>query len=280
MAALEHPWDIPAEYTLWKIDIRKSSDVPEPLQPALKERFDAILSSAFSRSGLAEEWSDPVYRRDDGDGYTAAFAPARTWRLIDPLTRYLDQELHNYRIDKSATDPELQVRTAVHIGPFPDSRLSDTINDASRFVDSTTARTGLEAAVENGGHTALIVSDEMFQRVIEKGRSQLTADEHFLRIPATEVPGKNFGKPSWLHVPRVSPETLADFFERHLPHWRSTSPGEPSLLQAPKTPPGGQQNSETVNIQTMANRIASLHTLQINQPSTVTVPMQGANPQC
>ncbi|QKW20015.1 hypothetical protein HUT16_13900 [Kitasatospora sp. NA04385] len=269
MSSPEHTWDIPPEYTILTIDARNFSKVPESLQPPLKEAMTTALRTAFTSSGLADEWAHPSFTRDNGDGFTMAFAPLRSWRLVDPMPRHLDQALENYQVEKAPGAPDLAIRMALHIGPFPPSHLSDAINDVSRFIDSATARTALEGAVANGGHTALVLSDEMFQRVIGAGRSQLTEERHFLRIPATDVPDKDFSKPSWVYAPRVTPEKLASHFDAR----------SPSL---PLVPLGNRRgslaaellhsaaSSGRLNVHTVADRIDSVHAVQINQAGLVT----------
>ncbi|GAA2096081.1 hypothetical protein GCM10009759_24950 [Kitasatospora saccharophila] len=265
----EHAWDISPEYAILTIDARNFSKVPESLQPALKEAMTTALQAAFTNSGLADEWADPSFKRDNGDGFTMAFAPLRSWRLVDPMPRRLDQALEDYQVEKEPGVPDLAIRMALHIGPFPPSHLSDAINDVSRFIDSATAKTALEGAVANGGHTALVLSDEMFRRVIGAGRSPLTEERHFLRIPATDVPGRDFSKPSWVYAPRVPPEKLASRFGSPRPSAPNTSLGNRrNSLAAELLQSAG--SSGRLNVHTVADQITSVHAVQINQAGLVT----------
>ncbi|MFJ5233009.1 hypothetical protein ACIQBJ_24305 [Kitasatospora sp. NPDC088391] len=270
MESTVRTWDIAPEHTILTIDARDFSRAPESLQPALKEAMTTALRAAFTRSGLTDEWEEPLFRRDDGDGFVMAFEPLRSWRLVDPMPRYLDQELENYRVEKGPTDPDLAIRMALHIGPFPASRLADSINDVFRFINSDTAKTALEGAVAHRGHTALLLSDEMFRRVVGAGRSLLTEKGDFLRIPATDVPNKDFSRPCWVYAPRVAPEQLAAHFEASGP------PSPPALRNGHRV--GGlaadlvrnAAASDNLNIHTVADHITSLHAVQINQAGLVT----------
>ncbi|GLW52869.1 hypothetical protein [Kitasatospora phosalacinea] len=270
MESTERGWDIAPEHAILTIDARDFSKVPESLQPPLKEAMTAALRAAFTRSGLADEWEEPPFRRDDGDGFVIAFEPLRSWRLVDPMPRYLDQELENYRVEKGPADPDLSIRMALHIGPFPVSRLADSINDVFRFVNSDTAKTALDGAIAHRGHTVLLLSDEMFRRVVGAGRSPLTEQDDFLRIPATNVPNKDFSRPCWVYAPRVAPQQLAAYFEAPGP------PSPPALRNKRRTDSlaaGLLRNAAAsghLNVHTVADRITSVHAVQINQAGLVT----------
>ncbi|MFI6444593.1 hypothetical protein [Kitasatospora sp. NPDC050543] len=254
-----HPWDLPPERTLFAVDIKDFSKAPEHRQPMLRQALDSALESAFTQSDLAAEWKDSAGFQDTGDGCILVLPPARTWRLVDPLIRLLDEELHGYEQQRQRDDPPLLVRVSVHVGPMPDSNMADAINDVARFVDSDAVRAGIAAASAHGSYTTLALSDEMYRRVVLARRSRLLPERDFLAAPAT-VPGKAFTRTAWIHVPRLSPGVVAQYLERseanpvHDDGERTTAP----------VSPGGVQLSGNVNINTLANNITTLRTRQIN----------------
>ncbi|WP_280718853.1 hypothetical protein [Kitasatospora sp. MAP5-34] len=228
----------------------------------LRQALDSALESAFMQSGLPAEWKSPTYRQDTGDGCILVLPPARTWRLVDPLIRLLDEELHSYEQQRQRDDPPLLVRVSVHVGPMPESNLADAINDVARFVDSDAVRAGIAAASAHGSYTALALSDEMYRRVVLARRSRLLPERDFLAAPAT-VPGKGFTRTAWIHVPRLSPSVVAQYLEK------SEAPAvqeEAKGTTAPVTP-SGIQVSGNVNINTLADNINTLRTRQINHAS-------------
>ncbi|MFJ4670460.1 hypothetical protein [Kitasatospora purpeofusca] len=255
-----HPWDLPPERTVFATDIKDFSRAPEHRQPALRLALDNALESSFALSDLATEWKgrNPTNFQDTGDGCILILPPARTWRLVDPLIRFLDEELHEYDRNRQRDDPPLLVRVSVHVGPMPPSNLADAINDTARFVDSDAVRAGIAAAAAHGSYTALALSDEMYRRVVLARRSRLMQERDFLEVPAS-VPGKAFARSAWIHVPRLSPDLVARYVE----------PIEAAAVQdgsAPSgaTDPGAIHLSGNVNINTMANNINTLRTQQVN----------------
>ncbi|WP_051837039.1 hypothetical protein [Streptomyces sp. NRRL WC-3742] len=256
-----HPWDLPPEHTLIAVDIKDFSKAPEHRQPFLRRALDDALESAFTRSDLLAEWKSPTYRQNTGDGCILVLPPARTWRLVDPLIRLLDEELHGYEQQRQREDPPLLVRVSVHVGPMPESNLADAINDVARFVDSDAVRAGIAAASAHGSYTALVLSDEMYRRVVLARRSRLLPERDFLPAPAT-VAGKGFTRTAWVHVPRLSPSVVAQYLEEpQVPSLQEE--GEERRTTPP--PPSGIQVSGNVNINTLADKIDTLRTRQINR---------------
>ncbi|MFJ9610819.1 hypothetical protein ACIRS1_31210 [Kitasatospora sp. NPDC101176] len=254
-----HPWDLPPEHTLFAVDIKDFSKAPEHRQPRLRQALDSALDSAFSKSDLLEEWKNPTYRQDTGDGCILVLPPARTWRLVDPLIGVLDEELHSYQQQRQFDDPPLLVRVSVHIGPMPESNLADAINDVARFVDSDAVRAGIAAAGAHGSYTALVLSDDMYRRVVLARRSRLLPERDFLAAPAT-VAGKGFTRTAWIHVPRLSPSVVA----QHLKTCDMPPPREETAGAAPVAP-SGIRVSGNVNINTLADKIDTVRTRQINR---------------
>ncbi|GAA4853288.1 hypothetical protein [Kitasatospora terrestris] len=259
-AAPPHLWDIPPEQTLFVVDIKDFSKVQEHRQPRLRLAMDRAVEAAFVRSGLATEW-DITARHDRGDGFIMVLPPARTWRLVDPLIRLLDDELRSHEEHRAKDDPPLRVRVSVHVGPMPTSNLADAVNDAARFVDSDAARVGIAAAAAHGSYAALVLSDDMYRRTVLAGRSKLLPDSDFLPWQAA-VTGKAFRRQAWIHVPRLSPAVIAQFLPQpDVPRTQDPGPQEapPSSIA-----PRGIQVSGNVSINTMADRIENLRTHQIN----------------
>ncbi|MFE0457925.1 hypothetical protein ACFW1A_01530 [Kitasatospora sp. NPDC058965] len=256
-----HRWDLPPERALFAVDIKDFSKAPDHRQPMLRRALDTALESAFTQSGLAAEWKNPAGIQDTGDGCILVLPPARSWRLVDPLIRVLNEELHGYEQERQRVDPPLLVRVSVHIGPMPESNMADAINDVARFVDSDAIRAGIAAADAHGSYTALALSDEMYRRVVLGRRSSLLPERDFLPAPAT-VPGKNFTRTAWIHVPRLSPGVVAQYLEKHEAHTVQDE-GNNRGTAAPAAQ-GGVQVSGNVSINTLANNITTLRTQQIN----------------
>ncbi len=254
-----HPWDLPPEQTLFAVDIKDFSKAPEHRQPMLRQALDSALESAFTQSGLAAEWKDPTYFQDTGDGCILVLSPTRTWRLVDPLIRLLNEELHGYEQQRERDDPPLLVRVSVHVGPMPESNLADAINDVARFVDCDAVRAGIAAASAHGSCTALALSDEIYRRVVLARRSRLLPERDFLAAPAT-VPGKGFTRTAWVHVPRLSPAVVAQYLEKT----ETDSVQDDGEETTAPVGAGGVQLSGNVNINTLANNITTLRTRQIN----------------
>ncbi|RZU16870.1 hypothetical protein [Streptomyces sp. BK239] len=198
--------DIPSEKSLFVVDIKDFSRVPESRVRSLRCDLHDILTRTFTRSDLAEEWGCKEFR-DTGDGAIFALTPHRMPLMVDPALNNLNQELIRYNRNQSKSSHPLYLRVSFDVGPLPFGEPSDASINACRLINSGLAYAGINAAVDNGAYVAAVISQTAFNRIVDAGRLDLLSASDFL--PATaQVTGKSSfnerDEQAYIHVPGVS----------------------------------------------------------------------------
>jgi hypothetical protein len=209
--------DIPQEQALFVLDMKGYSQIRESRMSAVRGDLDDILAHVFAESDLAEESAHEESFKDTGDGAIIILPPRRMWRLVDPLLENLDHALARYDRDRLARTPAIRLRASIHVGPLTsrDYR-GNAINDACRLVNSDLAYAGMAAAVERGAYIAAVVSQIAFRRTVGAARAERLSEDHFLPATATVTDKPSFHEPAYVHVPGVSPVSIADHLDPRL----------------------------------------------------------------
>ncbi|MEV6213048.1 hypothetical protein [Kitasatospora sp. NPDC051914] len=218
--------DVPPEQAVMVVDMKGYSRLPEAQMAPVRSDLDSILETVFAQSGLPVPRTLDSGYKDTGDGVILLLPPRHVARLVDPLLGNLSAALQRYEGIRMAAAPAIRLRVAVHVGPLslPDHR-GAAINEACRLVNSDAAYQAVAAATDNGLFLAAVLSESVYQRSVQAGRtcSELT-ERQFLSVTA-RVDGKpGFEAPCRLFVPGMP----ADSLRGYLP-----DPGSP----APRTPP-------------------------------------------
>jgi len=205
--------DVPPEQAVMVIDMKGYSRLPETQMAPVRSDLDSILETVFAQSGLpAPHTLDSGYK-DAGDGVILILPPRHAARLVDPLLGNLSAALQRYEGIRMAAAPVIRLRAAVHIGPLsvPDHRGS-AINDACRLVNSDAAYQAVAAATENGLFLAAVLSEPVYQRSVQAGRTRAELTErHFLSVTARVADKPGFEAPCRLLVPGLPADSLRGY---------------------------------------------------------------------
>ncbi|KJS63365.1 hypothetical protein VM95_03570 [Streptomyces rubellomurinus] len=205
------------------------SRLPEAQMAPVRSDLDSILETVFVQSGLPAPHTLGAGYKDTGDGVILLLPPRHAARLVDPLLGHLSAALQRYEGVRMAAAPAIRVRAAVHVGPLsvPDHR-GAAINDACRLVNSDAAYQAVAAATANGLFLAAVLSEPVYQRSVQAGRTGMEMTERqFLATVARVAEKPGFEAPCRLLVPGLP----ADFLRGYL-----TAPGSPAPGTA-STPP-------------------------------------------
>jgi hypothetical protein len=160
----------------------------------LHERLYEYLEKAFNSCGIP--W-DECFWEDRGDGALIVVPPELPVKgLIDPLPDKLRHLIrrHNH---VSAAAADMQLRVAAHIGPVEHDRhgfVGTDVNFTFRMLDARPLKTKL---AKSGAELGLIVSDDVYDKVI-------------CRCPSLAAPGafqavrfqtKNTRARAWTYLP-------------------------------------------------------------------------------
>ncbi|GGQ23532.1 hypothetical protein ACFFKE_09265 [Streptomyces mutabilis] len=211
------PRAIPSEKSLFVVDIRDFSKIPESHMPLIRQDLGDIMTRVFARSGLAEDWEDKL-SRDTGDGAIFALPPNRMAWLLDPLLGNLNQELIRYNKGQPRSMPAIWLRVSIDVGPLPPEDPSDASVNACRLVNSDLAYAGMTAAIEHGSYVATVVSQTVFKRTVDADRLELLSESDFLSS-TPQVAGKpsfnQLNELAYIHVPGVRPASIEPHLARH-----------------------------------------------------------------
>ncbi|MFE3637497.1 hypothetical protein [Streptomyces sp. NPDC059168] len=196
--------DVPAELALLAIDMEKYSQIPEAGMDAARCDVDDILTTVLAECGLPALDELPGYK-DSGDGAILLFPASLLARLVDPLLGRLNAALQRYRQQQLTDSPLVRLRVSVHVGPLSLPRhRGDAINDTARLLNSQTAREALAAARDSGGFLAAVLSEIVYQRTVQAGRTPNLSSHHFLEAVARVSDKPDFEQPCRVHVPNLT----------------------------------------------------------------------------
>lgn len=221
--------DVPPEQAVMVVDMKGYSRLPEAQMAPVRSDLDSILETVFTQSGLPAPRTLDTGYKDAGDGVILLLPPRDAARLVDPLLGNLSAALQRYEGIRMAAAPAIRLRAAVHVGPLsvPDHR-GAAINDACRLVNSDAAYQAVAAAADNGLFLAAVLSEPVYQRSVQAGRTRPELTERqFLAATARVADKPRFAAPCRLFVPGL----LADSLRGYLP-----DPSNAAPRTAPTTP--------------------------------------------
>lgn len=194
------------------VDAAGFSQLSSAHQAEIGAAIMPVLEAAFTRAGLADEWSGRRFRprAHTGDGYIVGLRPETLPRLLHPFLRDLQDELRERDARRLSGRPRLRLRASIHVGPLPDQGrwtdgLGKPMTETHRLLDSAQARQALSDAHEEVTFLAAIVSRRVFEDVVEAGFTALHPSQ-FEEVLARSKSG--FAECAYLHVPlpsRASP---------------------------------------------------------------------------
>ncbi|MFJ6381272.1 hypothetical protein ACIQI7_14920 [Kitasatospora sp. NPDC092039] len=225
--------DVPPEQAVLVVDMKGYSRLPEAQMAPVRSDLDSILETVFVQSELPAPHTLGTGYKDTGDGVILVLPPQHTARLVDPLLGHLSAALQRYEGVRMAAAPAIRVRAAVHVGPLsvPDHR-GAAINDACRLVNCDAAYQAMVAATENGLFLAAVLSEPVYQRSVQAGRtgSDMT-ERQFLPTIARVADKHGFEASCRLLVPGLP----ADSLRKYLTDAGSAGPASPAHI-APELP--------------------------------------------
>ncbi|MFF8479138.1 hypothetical protein [Streptomyces sp. NPDC015414] len=254
--------DVPPEQALLVVDMKNYSQLPEArMAPVRSDLDDILLNTVFPQSGLNDPRSREGAWRDTGDGAIFVVPARDTARLVDPLLRHLNSALARYDQTRLRGGPAIWLRVSVHVGPLslPEHR-GDAINEACRLVDSQAVRQAMTAATRHGAYVAAVLSEPVFARTVQAGRTPNLPQTQFLGAVA-RVEGKTgFEQHCRLHVPSVAVETLRGHITE-LPQAADVTTADP-----PPAPGGTGTTMQFLGAMKDTNVIGSVGTYYHNGP--------------
>lgn len=262
--------DIPEERALFVLDMKDYSQIRESQMSLVRGDLDDILAHVFAQTGLDNEWVSEESSKDTGDGAIFILPATRMWRLVDPLLGNLDQALARYDRDRLARAPVIRLRASIHVGPLTSGDYrGDAINDACRLVNSDIAYAGIAAAVEYGAYIAAVVSETSFRRTVGAARTERLSEEHFLHATARVADKPSFSESAYVHVPGVSPVSIAERLKSHIATQRDSneSRSDESTMNPSQISSPAKIQINSSNIGAVTER-AEVIRQQINFPGT------------
>ncbi|MEV7928473.1 hypothetical protein [Kitasatospora sp. NPDC088779] len=226
--------DVPPEQAVMVVDMKGYSRLPEVQMAPVRSDLDSILETVFAQSGLPSPYTLGTGHRDAGDGVILLLPPRHVARLVDPLLGSLSAALQRYEGIRMAAAPAICLRAAIHVGPLsvPDHR-GAAINDACRLVNSDAAYQAIAAAADNGLFLAAVLSEPVYRRSVQAGRTCPELPEHqFLAATARVADKPGFEEPCRLLVPGLSADSLRGYLpdpNSAAPRPASVSPADPAL---------------------------------------------------
>ncbi|GAA0970849.1 hypothetical protein [Actinocorallia libanotica] len=203
---------------IFAVDAVSYTQTPDADQPELGAEIKSLVRNVFIDCGLADVY--PKTPQDCGDG--VLFSVAHNWTsfLLQPVLVRLQQALEERNEMTPRYQPALRLRVAVGLGLAPaDVLASDAINRTCRLLNADQIKDEMDCSDDRTTLVSAIVSDEVLQKVVGGGFSDLRPTE-FRPVSAT-VQGKAFEEDAWIYTPR--------------PSAREQAPGHDAVLEvAPK----------------------------------------------
>ncbi|MEV7783210.1 hypothetical protein [Kitasatospora sp. NPDC088351] len=254
--------DVPPEQAVMVVDMKGYSRLPEAQMAPVRSDLDSILETVFAQSGLPAPCTLGTGYRDAGDGVILVLPPRHAARLVDPLLGNLSAALQRYEGIRMAAAPVIRLRAAVHVGPLsvPDRR-GAAINDACRLVNSDAAYQAIAAAADNGLFLAAVLSEPVYQRSVQAGRTRPEATERQVLSATARVADKpGFEASCRLLVPGLPADALRGYLpdpDSAVPRPAPTPPAHPEPQQPARA--GAVFNFHgTVNEPVIAERIKNI----------------------
>lgn len=202
--------ELPPYRAIFAVDTEKFTRNPSARQPELSDAIPGLLGNAFARCALSEVWEARRFPQGTGDGYVFGVSEQHVPFLLYPLLDHIQEELeeHDRRLRSQDRSLRLRLRVAVHLGPVPDSGerregIGTPVNDTFRLLDSDVIRQELSRSNPDVTLLAAIVSQRVFEDVVQAGFTPGLPPDRFRPVIA-EVAGKEFVQPAWIYVPKPS----------------------------------------------------------------------------
>lgn len=196
---------LPPYRAVLAVDAKDFTKLPGSAHEATSAAIKEVVGKALRDAGLTEEWSNPDFFGDTGDGLAVGMPSRVLPYLIHPFPALLQQHLVERRSSRPGEEP-LRLRVSVHVGPLPadpDAPSSTgngaARNDTHRLLDADVVKEALRDASPEITLVAMIISDRVFDDVV-RGRYTGLHPDHFVPVTA-RVTGKTFDQPAWLHLP-------------------------------------------------------------------------------
>jgi hypothetical protein len=227
--------DLPPYRAVLAVDAKDFTKTPGRLHQSISGLIPQLVRDAFAAIEQAELWDEPAFFGPTGDGFAIGVPTDALPHLIHPLLPELQRVLARYDRSRRASEPQIRLRASLNVGPV---KLHDNPylggngvarNDTHRLLDSKPVRAILAAASPQVTFLAAIVSDRVYEDVVDQGYAGLHPD-HFIEVPAV-VEGKQFQQRAWLYVPQPSGNLLSipDFTPPP-----ATRPGDDSAEAGPR----------------------------------------------
>jgi hypothetical protein len=218
--------DLPPYRAVLVVDARRFSDNSSAHQTLLNARIVQVLEAAFIRAGLGDAWEGRRFSGHTGDGYIAGLPPETLPHVLHPFLRELQAELRERDRRRGGWEPRLRLRASVHLGPLPDNGVGAPMTETHRLLDSDQVRQALNESHEEVTFLAVILSQRVYQDVIEGGYTAL----HPAQFTEVEATAKRFAERAYLYVPEPS-------VSARLPD-QAVSPAERPPTSGPPRPNG------------------------------------------
>ena len=189
--------------TLFAVDIAgfTSPGRDDEIRLYLHEELYEVLEKAFDGSGIP--WAD-CFHEDRGDGALIVVPPGVACKgIIDPLPERLRGLIrrHNHVSCQAAG---IQLRAAAHIGPVEHDGHGFVGSDVNLLFRMLEARSLKRALAKSSAELALIVSDDVYRRLVCRFPSLISPDA-FQRV---RFQVKNTRARAWTYLPGTEPTDL------------------------------------------------------------------------
>lgn len=203
--------ELPPYRAVLAVDMKDFSGAAPAKHRDLTEQIPLVVTRAFARVGAEQVWAERCFPSDRGDGFVVGFRPEILPLLVGAFLDGLQSELADHNALRLAGDSRIRMRVSLTVGPLADSgdgRLGDgsgaAIVEAQRLLDSQPVRTLLDESNPDVTFVAAILSERVYQDVIEGGYATRAPSE-FVRVP---VKVKRHEGPAYLCVPKPSGRLL------------------------------------------------------------------------
>lgn len=191
---------LPDYRALLAVDAKNFTGMAAIQHSAVSRVIPEIVDQALDLAGLPELRHAKYFPNNTGDGIVFGYDPVHLPSIVWPFLRVLDGLLGRYNSESPAA--RIRLRASVHVGPLPEDGNGTPRNDTHRLLDSQPVKAVLASADERSTHLAAIISERVYQDVVEGGYVGLPPGR-FIEVPAT-VEGKNFAQRAWLLIPSPS----------------------------------------------------------------------------
>ncbi|MEW2586226.1 hypothetical protein [Streptomyces virginiae] len=196
---------LPPYRALFAVDAKDFTGLPAAQHGPVSRLIPQLVDQALERAGLDQLRDAQRFPANTGDGVVFGFDPVHLPFVLSPFLGVLDDVLGLY--NRQAVGPRIRLRASVHVGPLPDDGEpgdgnGTARNDLHRLLDSRPVKAILAAASEQVTHLAAILSERVYEDVVQGAYTGLHPDR-CVEVSAT-VEGKNFSQRAWLYVPSPS----------------------------------------------------------------------------